>query len=185
MWFDKSSFFDFVFVTIVFCLFCLYFQDYERSLRQLSLDDIERLAGRLLHPDGEGMDTSYMDWRCFAASPLLWLCVERDVLRVWHFHLTVCVVLLRSSQLISGWLKADRTDCCLLQPWGFPVHNWENKWEHLTFFYYWYYYCCCYYFWNWQRNQFVLFVSQDLWLLKLLRQTEFCSRVFVRNICVQ
>ncbi|XP_026199102.1 ubiquitin-like protein 4A [Anabas testudineus] len=36
-------------------------KDYERSLRQLSLDDIERLAGRLLHPDGEGMDTSYMD----------------------------------------------------------------------------------------------------------------------------
>lgn len=36
-------------------------KDYERSLRQLSLDDIERLAGRLLYPDGEGMDTSYMD----------------------------------------------------------------------------------------------------------------------------
>lgn len=36
-------------------------KDYERSLRQLSLDDIERLAGRLLHPDGEGMDPSYMD----------------------------------------------------------------------------------------------------------------------------
>uniref|UniRef100_A0A8C3G6K7 Ubiquitin like 4A n=1 Tax=Cyclopterus lumpus TaxID=8103 RepID=A0A8C3G6K7_CYCLU len=36
-------------------------KDYERSLRQLSLDDVERLAGRLLHPDGEGMDTSYMD----------------------------------------------------------------------------------------------------------------------------
>ncbi|KAM7391855.1 hypothetical protein PAMP_022510 [Pampus punctatissimus] len=36
-------------------------KDYERSLRQLSLDDIERLAGRLLHPDGEGMDTSYLD----------------------------------------------------------------------------------------------------------------------------
>ncbi|XP_078107741.1 ubiquitin-like protein 4A [Sander vitreus] len=36
-------------------------KDYERSLRQLSLDDIERLAGRLLHPDTEGMDTSYMD----------------------------------------------------------------------------------------------------------------------------
>ncbi|KAF1389710.1 hypothetical protein PFLUV_G00076310 [Perca fluviatilis] len=36
-------------------------KDYERSLRQLSLDDIERLAGRLLHPDAEGMDTSYMD----------------------------------------------------------------------------------------------------------------------------
>ncbi|XP_020345530.1 ubiquitin-like protein 4A-B [Oncorhynchus nerka] len=36
-------------------------KDYERSLRQLSLDDIERLAGRLLHPDSEGMDTSYMD----------------------------------------------------------------------------------------------------------------------------
>ena len=43
----------------VFILF--FFQDYERSLRQLSLDDIERLAGRLLHPEGEGMDTSYMD----------------------------------------------------------------------------------------------------------------------------
>lgn len=38
-----------------------FFKDYERSLRQLSLDDIERLAGRLLHPEGEGMDTSYMD----------------------------------------------------------------------------------------------------------------------------
>ncbi|KAM4577152.1 ubiquitin-like protein 4A [Odontesthes bonariensis] len=36
-------------------------KDYERSLRQLSLDDIERLGGRLLHPDGEAMDTSYMD----------------------------------------------------------------------------------------------------------------------------
>nr|XP_057927326.1 ubiquitin-like protein 4A [Doryrhamphus excisus] len=37
-------------------------KDYERSLRQLSLDDIERLAGRLLHPDANGMDTSsYMD----------------------------------------------------------------------------------------------------------------------------
>ncbi|KAM6930401.1 ubiquitin-like protein 4A [Xenentodon cancila] len=36
-------------------------KDYERSLRQLSLDDIERLAGRLLHPDGDGMDTTYMD----------------------------------------------------------------------------------------------------------------------------
>ncbi|KAG7480736.1 hypothetical protein MATL_G00059460 [Megalops atlanticus] len=36
-------------------------KDYERSLRQLSLDDIERLAGRLLHPNTEGMDTSYMD----------------------------------------------------------------------------------------------------------------------------
>lgn len=36
-------------------------KDYERSLRQLSLDDIERLAGRLLHPDSEGMDSSYMD----------------------------------------------------------------------------------------------------------------------------
>ncbi|XP_032372948.1 ubiquitin-like protein 4A [Etheostoma spectabile] len=36
-------------------------KDYERSLRQLSLDDIERLAGRLLHPDGDGMDASYMD----------------------------------------------------------------------------------------------------------------------------
>lgn len=36
-------------------------KDYERSLRQLSLDDIERLAGRLLHPDADGMDTSYMD----------------------------------------------------------------------------------------------------------------------------
>ncbi|XP_037537038.1 ubiquitin-like protein 4A [Nematolebias whitei] len=36
-------------------------KDYERSLRQLSLDDIERLAGRLLNPEGESMDTSYMD----------------------------------------------------------------------------------------------------------------------------
>ncbi|XP_077457826.1 ubiquitin-like protein 4A [Stigmatopora argus] len=37
-------------------------KDYERSLRQLSLDDIERLAGRLLHPEVDGMDTSaYMD----------------------------------------------------------------------------------------------------------------------------
>uniref|UniRef100_A0A8C5HDU7 Ubiquitin-like protein 4A n=1 Tax=Gouania willdenowi TaxID=441366 RepID=A0A8C5HDU7_GOUWI len=36
-------------------------KDYERSLRQLSLDDIERLAGRLLHPDDGNMDTSYMD----------------------------------------------------------------------------------------------------------------------------
>ncbi|KAJ8400933.1 hypothetical protein AAFF_G00388900 [Aldrovandia affinis] len=36
-------------------------KDYERSLRQLSLDDIERLASRMLHPNTEGMDTSYMD----------------------------------------------------------------------------------------------------------------------------
>lgn len=36
-------------------------KDYERSLRQLSLDDIERLAGRLLHPDTASMETSYMD----------------------------------------------------------------------------------------------------------------------------
>ncbi|XP_028852490.1 ubiquitin-like protein 4A-B [Denticeps clupeoides] len=36
-------------------------KDYERSLRQLSLDDIERLAGRMLHPEAEGMDTSFMD----------------------------------------------------------------------------------------------------------------------------
>ncbi|KAK1892165.1 Ubiquitin-like protein 4A [Dissostichus eleginoides] len=36
-------------------------KDYERSLRQLSIDDIERLAGRLLHPEGDSMDTSYMD----------------------------------------------------------------------------------------------------------------------------
>ncbi|XP_034004497.1 ubiquitin-like protein 4A isoform X2 [Trematomus bernacchii] len=36
-------------------------KDYERSLRQLSIDDIERLAGRLLHPEGDGMDSSYMD----------------------------------------------------------------------------------------------------------------------------
>lgn len=36
-------------------------KDYERSLRQISLDDIERLAGRLLNPESEGMDTSYMD----------------------------------------------------------------------------------------------------------------------------
>lgn len=36
-------------------------KDYERSLRQLSLDDIERLASRLLHPETEVMDTSYMD----------------------------------------------------------------------------------------------------------------------------
>ncbi|KAK9970187.1 hypothetical protein ABG768_026148 [Culter alburnus] len=36
-------------------------KDYERSLRQLSLDDIERLASRLLHPETEAMDTSYMD----------------------------------------------------------------------------------------------------------------------------
>ncbi|XP_068616812.1 ubiquitin-like protein 4A [Brachionichthys hirsutus] len=36
-------------------------KDYERSLRQLSLDDIERLGGRLLHPEVEGVDTSYMD----------------------------------------------------------------------------------------------------------------------------
>ena len=41
------------------CLLLL--QDYERALRQLSLDDIERLAGRLLHPDSDGMETSYMD----------------------------------------------------------------------------------------------------------------------------
>lgn len=39
----------------------MFSKDYERSLRQLSLDDIERLAGRLLHPEGESMDTSYMD----------------------------------------------------------------------------------------------------------------------------
>lgn len=42
-------------------LFLSVLKDYERSLRQLSLDDIERLAGRLLHPDGEVMDASYVD----------------------------------------------------------------------------------------------------------------------------
>lgn len=36
-------------------------KDYERSIQQLSLDDIERLAVRLLHPNGESMDSSYMD----------------------------------------------------------------------------------------------------------------------------
>ncbi|XP_051509142.1 ubiquitin-like protein 4A [Myxocyprinus asiaticus] len=36
-------------------------KDYERSIRLLSLDDIERMASRLLHPETEGMDTSYMD----------------------------------------------------------------------------------------------------------------------------
>ncbi|XP_051950186.1 ubiquitin-like protein 4A [Xyrauchen texanus] len=36
-------------------------KDYERSIRLLSLDDIERMASRLLHPEAEGMDTSYMD----------------------------------------------------------------------------------------------------------------------------
>ena len=54
-----------MFLTRCFSIFkyvyIFFFKDYERSLRQLSLDDIERLAGRLLHPDGEGMDTSYMD----------------------------------------------------------------------------------------------------------------------------
>lgn len=39
----------------------LLYQDYERSIQQLSLDDIERLAVRLLHPNGESMDSSYMD----------------------------------------------------------------------------------------------------------------------------
>ncbi|XP_062854729.1 ubiquitin-like protein 4A [Trichomycterus rosablanca] len=36
-------------------------KDYDSSFRQLSLDDIERLAGRLLHPETEGIDVSYMD----------------------------------------------------------------------------------------------------------------------------
>ncbi|MBN3297899.1 UBL4A protein, partial [Amia calva] len=37
-------------------------KDYERSLRQLSLDDIERLAGRLLHPEtADSMDISFLD----------------------------------------------------------------------------------------------------------------------------
>ncbi|XP_006625650.1 ubiquitin-like protein 4A [Lepisosteus oculatus] len=37
-------------------------KDYERSLRQLSLDDIERLASRMLHPETvENMDISFLD----------------------------------------------------------------------------------------------------------------------------
>ncbi|TWW59950.1 Ubiquitin-like protein 4A [Takifugu flavidus] len=36
-------------------------KEYERSIQQLSLDDIERLAGRLLHPNGGSIDSSYMD----------------------------------------------------------------------------------------------------------------------------
>lgn len=54
------EYFSLVFLNMFF-LTLFFFKDYERSLRQLSLDDIERLAGRLLHPDTEGMDTSYMD----------------------------------------------------------------------------------------------------------------------------
>lgn len=50
--------FTVLFLNIIISFF---FKDYERSLRQLSLDDIERLAGRLLHPDAEGMDTSYLE----------------------------------------------------------------------------------------------------------------------------
>ncbi|KAG5280597.1 hypothetical protein AALO_G00061920 [Alosa alosa] len=36
-------------------------KDYERSIRQLSLDDIERLAIRMLHPEADGLDPSFMD----------------------------------------------------------------------------------------------------------------------------
>jgi len=36
-------------------------KDYERSIRQLSLDDIERMAIRILHPEVEGLDPSFMD----------------------------------------------------------------------------------------------------------------------------
>uniref|UniRef100_A0A8D0HSR5 Ubiquitin like 4A n=1 Tax=Sphenodon punctatus TaxID=8508 RepID=A0A8D0HSR5_SPHPU len=37
-------------------------KDYERSLRLLSLDDIERLATRLLHPEvAEAMELSFLD----------------------------------------------------------------------------------------------------------------------------
>lgn len=36
-------------------------KDYERSIRQLSLDDIERLAIHMLHPEAEGLDPSFMD----------------------------------------------------------------------------------------------------------------------------
>lgn len=134
--FYNRSFAKLVFVTVIF-----FFQDYERSLRQLSLDDIERLAGRLLHPDGEGMDTSYMDWRCSAASPLLWLWFERGVFRVWDLHLTVCVVLLRSGQLIS-W-SADRW---LSERWSYwlllitamglscpQLRNWMRTFNHFFF----------------------------------------------------
>lgn len=49
-----------VFLKCIFSPLLLY-QDYERSIQQLSLDDIERLAVRLLHPNGESMDSSYMD----------------------------------------------------------------------------------------------------------------------------
>lgn len=37
-------------------------QDYERSLRLLSLDDIERLATRLLHPEvAEAVEMGFLD----------------------------------------------------------------------------------------------------------------------------
>ncbi|XP_043936116.1 ubiquitin-like protein 4A [Protopterus annectens] len=37
-------------------------KDYERSLRHLSLDDIERLATRILHPEmAESMDVGFFD----------------------------------------------------------------------------------------------------------------------------
>ncbi|XP_012685872.1 ubiquitin-like protein 4A [Clupea harengus] len=37
------------------------YKDYERSIRQLSLDDIERLAIRMLHPEVDGLDAAFMD----------------------------------------------------------------------------------------------------------------------------
>lgn len=93
----KNHLVYFLIMTVIFFL-----QDYERSLRQLSLDDIERLAGRLLHPDGEGMDTSYMDWCCSAV--VCCDCYLTELFWVSHLHKTVSVVLLRAS---ADWRLSD------------------------------------------------------------------------------
>uniref|UniRef100_A0A8C8BRC4 Ubiquitin-like domain-containing protein n=1 Tax=Oncorhynchus tshawytscha TaxID=74940 RepID=A0A8C8BRC4_ONCTS len=45
-------------------------KDYERSLRQLSMDDIERLAGRLLHPDSEAVAITGGGWCVIPLSDL-------------------------------------------------------------------------------------------------------------------
>lgn len=97
-----------------------------------------------------------------------------------------CFVRAPADQLVSGWANADCTDCCLLPPRGFPHCNWGIRWEHLAiFFNHQYYYC--YYFWNWQRNQFVLFVSQDQLLLNSwgrLHSTEsFCEKYLCLMEC--
>lgn len=102
-----------------------------------------------------------------------------ESVRLTHYSIS-CFVRAPADQLVGGWANADCTDCCLLQPRGFPLHNWGIGLKHFAIFNHWYF--CCYYFWNWQRNQFVLFVSQVA--AKTPEADWILLGVFVRNICV-